>query len=219
LDATGQKNLEFTKEYFSSKDSRGLELVANEQFAPADVSVAAQAAKLRAAKPDSIMIWAAGAPFGTALRDIANAGINVTIATSPLNANPDQLAQYASFLPKDLVLQGVPYQGKSMSPALAAAAKEYLDALKDAGLTPAALFPYSWDPAKLIVTALRALPQNPSGPQLRAYLATMHGVAGVFGTYDFRRGDQHGLSGSDFPFIRYDAEHRTWTPFDSGPSK
>ena len=44
---------------------RDLQLVDVERFNPTDVSVAAQAARLKAAAPQVIVGFAAGAPFGT----------------------------------------------------------------------------------------------------------------------------------------------------------
>jgi hypothetical protein len=41
--------------------------------------------------------------------------------------------------------------------------------------------------------------------------------AGLWGVYDFRTGDQHGLDGRDTIYIYYDAAHGTWMPYD-GPN-
>jgi branched-chain amino acid transport system substrate-binding protein len=219
-DASGQRNFEFTRDWFASSASRGVDQVSNEQFSPTDVSTAAQAAKIRASNPDVVVIWASGTAFGTALRDLVTTGLTtVPVATTPANANPDQLAQYANFLPKALIVQGLPYQGTATSPALKAAADEYLGALKQAGLEPSAAHAYAWDPTKLVVGALRALPAGAKPAQLRAQLAGTHDVAGLLGMYDFRPGDQRGLGSAEFPFIRWVPERKDWVSFNSGPGK
>jgi branched-chain amino acid transport system substrate-binding protein len=98
-DASGQQDFKFTTDSLALPENRSLQLVALESFNPSDISVAAQVAKIKAAKPDLLFVWAIGTAFGTALREIYNAGINVPLATSPSNANEEQLAQYKSFLP------------------------------------------------------------------------------------------------------------------------
>ncbi len=62
---------------------------------------------------------------------------------------------------------------------------------------------FSWDPARILIYALRALPANASASQLRDAIAKLHDFPGLFGMYDFRSGDQHGLTGVDFPLVRW----------------
>ncbi len=140
------------------------------------------------------------------------------MTTSPVNANPDQLAQLASFLPRTLLIQGLPYQAAHMARGpLQTSANEYLAALKAAGVAPNAFHADGWDPAKIVVAALRALPPNATGPQLHDYIEQVHDFPGLHGFYDLRSGDQHGVSfrGSDFPFIRWDGTAHTWVVYDA----
>jgi branched-chain amino acid transport system substrate-binding protein len=216
-DATGQQNERITREAFAQPGS--LELVDIESFNPADTSVAAIVSKVRAAKPDIVWVWAIGPAFGTVLRELANAGIDVPVGTSPTNANAELLTQYQAFLPKALIMGGLPYQGKSQTPALKAAAAEYLQAIKDAGVPTNAIQAYAWDPTRVVVSALRTLPAGATAADLKGYLNGLHGFAGLFGTYDMRTGDQHGLDGSDSPLIRWDPAAKDWKPFDGRPGK
>ncbi len=55
--------------------------------------------------------------FQVILRDVSNSGMDVPMATSPVNANPAQLIPFATFMPKALVVPGVPFQGRSMRAA------------------------------------------------------------------------------------------------------
>jgi len=215
-DATGRRNFSFTQEFFASPASRGMQMVASESYGPDDEGVAAQVAAIRGANPDSLTLWANGPAFGVALRDIASTGLNVPVFTSQTDANPDQLAAIGAALPKVLVVQGLPYQGRVIPAQLKAAATEYLDALKAAGLQPSPSHVYAWDPARIVVSALRALPPNPAAAQLRAYLLELHGFAGLSGVYDFRSGDQHGLTDTaTFPLLRWDPQQKLWVPFDT----
>lgn len=219
-DASGQQDLKFTTDALALPENRSLQLVAMETFNPTDISVAAQVAKIKAAKPDLLFVWAIGSAFGTALREIYNAGINVPLATSPSNANEEQLTQYKSFLPKTLLTTGSPYQSQRLSnKALKTAASEYLDGLQGASVKPNPMQAYAWDPMKITVTALQRLPANATSAQLRDYLETFHDIAGLFGVYDFRSGDQHGLDGSDSRFIVWDGSGSRWIDFTSGPAK
>ena len=54
---------------------------------------------------------------------------------------------------------------------------------------------------------------------VRAYLANLHDFSGLFGTYDFRSGDQHGLDGRDTPFVQWNAARKELVPFDARPPK
>lgn len=218
-DASGEQDLKFTNDSLALPQNKSMQLVALESFSPTDISVAAQVAKIKAAKPDIIFVWAIGSAFGTALREIANAGLDVPLATSPSNANEEQLAQYKSFLPKVLLTTGSPYQTPELSnKALKAAAKEYLDALRAADVKPNPMQAYAWDPIKITVAALRQLPPNASATQLRDRLESLHDLAGLFGTYDFRSDDQHGLDGSDSRFIMWDGADGRWVDFNSPPA-
>jgi branched-chain amino acid transport system substrate-binding protein len=218
-DASDQLCMQFTNEFVANPANRSLQLVALETFAPTDLSVAAQVAKIKAANPDIIYVWAIGTAFGTAIRELANAGLDVAVVTSPSNTSAAQLAQYKAFLPKTLITAGMPYQGKLQNPALKAAAAEYLDGLKDAGLQPETMQAYAWDAMKITVSALRSLPLNATAAQLHDYIEHLHGFGGLWGTYDFRSGDQHGIDGSDNIYVQWDASRNAWTYYDSPPPK
>ena len=89
------------------------------------------------------------------------------------------------------------------------AADEYLDALKEAGIPSDPTQAFAWDPIRITVTTLRRLPASANATQLRDSLKSVHDFAGLFGIYDFRSGDQHGLDGMDSPFMQWDAARNT----------
>lgn len=214
-DASGAFEVQVTKDWFGLPENKNVQLVAQETFAPADISVAAQVAKIKAANPDILYVWATGTAFATVIRELANAGLNVPVVTPPSNTSAAQLAQDQSFLPKTLVTSGMPYQGRLGDTKLRAAAAEYLDAVRDAGLKPDTFQAYVWDPLKLVVTVLRSLPENATPAQFHAALENLHDVAGIWGTYDFRTGDQHGITGKEIPYIVWDPSRASWTFFDT----
>ena len=59
-------------------------------------------ARIKAAKPQAIISYNTGTPFGTVLRGLYDAGMNLPVATSGGNANIRQVAEYARFLPSEL---------------------------------------------------------------------------------------------------------------------
>jgi len=63
----------------------------------------------------------------------------------------------------------------------------------------------AWDPAMLIVSALRKLGTNASAAQLREYLDNVRGWVGVNGPYDFRAMPQRGLTENSLLVVRWDA--------------
>lgn len=215
-DASGQFEQQVTNDWFALPANKGY-LVAQETMSPTDISVAAQVSKIKAASPDMVFVWAIGGAFGTVIRELANAGIDVPTVTSPSNGSEAQLIQYKAFLPKTLVIQGMPFQGKLQSNALKSAAAEFVNAMKDAGIKPEPIQASAWDPMRLTVMALRNLPANATAAQLHDYLEGLHDFAGVWGTYDFRSGNQHGIEGKDIPYIHWDTVRGVWTYFESGP--
>lgn len=216
-DGTGLRDQDLTKAFFASPAHGAATLVADELFAPADQSVAAQVARVKAAAPDVIVNWATGSAFGTSLRDIATAGLDGTVmVSSPVNANPQELNQFAAYLPKTLLIQGLPFQGGPLTSApLRQAAAEYLAAVKSAGVEPNAFHANGWDPTRIVVSALRALPDGATAAQLHDYLERLHGFGGLYGMYDLRGGDQHGVSGNDQPLIRWNAATQSWLAYDA----
>jgi branched-chain amino acid transport system substrate-binding protein len=83
-------------------ENQDVHLVAQERFAPADVSVAAQVARIEAAKPDAIFVSATGTPVATAFRALNDAGNTLPVQIPSSNMVYSQLASYAAFLPKQL---------------------------------------------------------------------------------------------------------------------
>ena len=218
-DATGQQNEQITRAAMQLPALRGMDLVDLEQFNPTDTSVAALVAKVRAANPDLIYAWAIGPALATVLRELANEGLNVPVGTTPANANIDLLTQMQSFLPKALVTSGLPYQGDVQPPAVLAASNEYLAAIKDAHLQPSTIQAYAWDPTRIVVSALRALPASATPDDLHNYIENLHGFGGLFGTYDMRSGDQHGLDGRDSQLIYWDPNSKEWKSYNARPAK
>lgn len=212
-DASGEQGVHDFTHTVEAGPERDLQLVDVERFNPSDVSVAAQAARMKAASPQVIVAFAAGAPFGTILRALSDAGIELPVDTSSANTTPPQLAQYAGFMPPILIANGSIYNARDILPRgpVKDACNELASAFAAngaAGAAPGATELLAWDAAKIAVSALRALPPGASAQQLREYIASLHGFGGVNGTYDFRIGDQHGLTDDAVVLVRWDQQKK-----------
>ena len=80
----------------------------------------------------------------------------------------------------------------------------FYSALAAAGLKPDSGSVIAWDPAMIVVDALRTLGPDASAEQIRAWIAQLHGWAGVSGLYDFRSGDQRGIGVLGAQIFRWD---------------
>jgi branched-chain amino acid transport system substrate-binding protein len=211
-DTSGQGNEFGMQSALKEPEFRNLHIVAAEHFTPSDLSVAAQMARIKAANPQALMVWASGTPFGTVLRGVADAGLDVPVGTTAANMLADQLAGYASVLPKELYFSGqsmLNVDRRSGDP-LKEPIDEFAGAYANAGIKPTIVSGLAWDPALIVVSALRRLPPNATGAQLHTYLERLHDFPGTGGMYDFRTGDQHGLTQSAVIVVRWDAPHSTY---------
>ena len=204
-DATGQAADALTLAALARPENSSLKLVDYEHFNPSDISVAAQVARLKAADPQGLIVFATGNAFGTVLRALHDAGVDVPLHTSAVNMNVRQLGDYNGFLPKELFFNAEMYEAPEevKVSSLKAAIDEFYAAYKKAGIEPSPESGLSWDPAKIVVAALRALPPNATGQQLASYINNLHDFAGVCGLYDFRTGDHHGLTESSLMFVKW----------------
>jgi branched-chain amino acid transport system substrate-binding protein len=208
-DATGQAADALTGVELAKPENANLHVVAWEHFNPADISVTAQIAHLKAQNVQAVNITATGSGFGNVLRSLHDAGLEIPVVTSAVNMNHQQLEQYASFLPKELIFNttriGLSRDQLRNGPQRAAL-DEFYTGFRLAGLTPSPEST-SWDPAKIVVAALRAVGPNGTGDQVATYISNLHGFAGASGVYDFRNTDHHGLTDADLVWVK-------WQPAD-----
>ena len=195
------------------KENDGLSLVAQEHFNPTDVTVSAQIARIAAVHPDAIVAWSTGTPFGTLLRGITDNGIDVPVLGGNGNLTYPQLAQYASFIPKQMYFPSPRFFAREqVRPGPIRDAQDaYYTAFKPTGIKPDNAHSFAWDPALLVVDALRHTGLDATPDQVRTYLEGLHGFVGINGLYDFRDGSQRGIGENAGIIIRYDAAKGTFT--------
>ena len=211
-DATGQDAERNFDAAFAAPENKGTQLVIKEHFNPSDVTVAAQLQRVKAASPQVLVAWTTGTPFGTVLRDIAGAGIDIPIGAGNGNLIYAQMKQYTKFLPKELYFGGVQYfrdpneiHGPLRTP-IEAFNKAIAPAKPDLGQG------LGFDATMIVVDALKHLGTNATAAQVRDYIDGMHGYIGTHGVYDFRAGDHRGLGVGNAVMVRYDAGKELFVP-------
>ena len=148
------------------------------------------------------------------MRAIADAGLDVPILTSYSNATYRQISAYKGYLPKELLMAGLP----TMVPPdqlprgqLRSRVDAYDRAIQAAGVRPDVLQTTPWDAGLLVVDALRKLGPNATAAQVREYLAGLRGFTGVTGSFDFKAIPQRGVDWkSSLLMTRWDAARDTF---------
>lgn len=194
LDVNGQDADRGVEAALARPENRDVSLVAALHFNLADLTVAAQMARIKASGAQVLINYNTGTPFGTVLHGYADVGLDVPIVTQPAALNYATMAQFAAFLPKQLLITGLIGDAPSVAPRgqIQAALTTYTNAFKGAGVVPDHTTALAWDPAFIIIAAYRKVGLGASGPQLNDFIQNLHGWNGMNGEYDFRTG-QSGL--------------------------
>jgi branched-chain amino acid transport system substrate-binding protein len=210
-DASGQDADEAFAAAAALPENKGVTFVANERYNLSDVTVNAQVSRIKASGAQGVIIWATGTPFGTALHGLRDVGLDIPVAASNANMVYGQMKQYADFLPKEMYFEGVGYLSGLGTPAERTAQAEFLRTIKEAGILPDFQSGMAWDPALIVVEALRKIGPDATAAQLQAYIERLGDFPGISGRYDFRDGSQRGLSQKDLVVMRWDDAAKTWT--------
>jgi branched-chain amino acid transport system substrate-binding protein len=192
--------------------NRGVSEVAHEHFNVTDLSVQAQIERIKATNPQVLIAWTTGTPFATILRAVNDSGLQIPVYTNAGNLTYGQMAQYHDFLPKELYFPAVAcvVPDGITDAATKAATNVYFQALRDTGVKPEYIESVAYDPALLVVTALRALGPNASGEKIRDYLNGITNFAGASGRYNFKTSPQRGLDISQMFVARWDGPQNNW---------
>jgi branched-chain amino acid transport system substrate-binding protein len=204
-DASGQAADIIAQAALARPENKSIRMVAYEHFNPTDISVSAQIARIKAGDPQGLIVYATGSGFGNIIRALHDTGLDVPVVTTASNMNENQLEQYNSAMPRELIFNTALYVAPELvsDRRLKAAIAEFYAAYKRAGIEPSPESSLSWDPAKIVVGALRALPAGATGEQLMGYISNLHDFPGASGTYDFRSGDHHGLTDAALLFVKW----------------
>jgi branched-chain amino acid transport system substrate-binding protein len=209
-DATGQQADQRLGGAVALPENKGAVIVDQEHFAPTDLTVAAQVARLKAAAPQVLIVWVIGTPFQTALRGLSDAAFDVPVVASNSNMIYDLMKQWAPIMPSQLIFSGPAFLGGVIPRAQAGAVREFYSVTKDVGVTPDLGLALGWDPALIVTSALRQLGTKATAGQIHDYIEKLHGFPGIMGVYDFTTGDQRGLTQKDLTIMRWDVKKDQW---------
>jgi branched-chain amino acid transport system substrate-binding protein len=213
-DATGQDAERGLDEAVGRPENKAINVVERAHFNTTDVSVAAQIEHIKAANPQALVAWSTGTPIATVFKGIVQAGLDIPIATTSANMTYAQMAQYAAFLPKQLYMpasEWVQHAGViTLDPAVEKAQRQFFDTFQAANAKPGLPATLAWDPAMIVIDALRHLGPDATAQQVRNYIADLKGYAGVSGVYDFPKIPQRGLDVQGVIITLWSPAHQTW---------
>jgi branched-chain amino acid transport system substrate-binding protein len=211
-DASGQDTDRAIDQIFGSPENRELSIVDREHVNDADLSVAAQIARIRAAAPDVLIAWNSGAPFGTMLRGIRDGGLAIPIVASSADMSFAQMHQYANIVPDELLFPGAPSFSPDQLPngAFKAAVVRFLDAFKAQGLRPDIIANQVWDPTFIVLDAFRQYGSGVTATQVRDYINKVKGRVGTYGTIDYQAFPQRGVGPESVIIQRWDPVKEVW---------
>lgn len=220
-DATGQDADRGFSELLALPENKDFKVVERAHFDTKDVSVSAQIERVKAAHPQAFIAWSTGSPVATIFRGIVQAGLDVPVGTTGGNMTHAEMTQFADFLPKELYLPSSEWAINGdprvkIDPRVAAKQNDLYAAYKEAGLKPDEGSVLGWDPANIVVDALRALPEGVTAAQLHSYLVSLKDQPGVGGVYNFEKTPQRGLSLENVVVTRWDAKSGNWVVVTQG---
>lgn len=188
-------------------ENRGVEIVDGEHFAPSDLSVSAQLAKIKGAKPDALLAWATGTPGGTVLHGLHDADYVLPVLLSAANNAAPFTKQFGSFLNDQMYVPGMAYYGgtTNVDAKTRAAMNQLTAAYKaaNAGI-PDQNTISAWDPTMFLVDILRRVGPDASPGKIRDAMIASKGWVGVNGAYDFTQHPQRGLGDAAILITHWD---------------
>jgi ABC-type branched-subunit amino acid transport system substrate-binding protein len=208
-DVSGQDNEKAIEGALAEPEHRAITTATKQLFNVADINIAAQVSAVKFSGAQAVFVSATGAPFGTVLRSLSDAGVDLPIFTGATNIAPAFIERFKQYVPKAGLWIVFPSYAKRDWPKrdpLRTTVDEFYSNLEAAGQRPGAAHAFAWDGAKIIVSALRSIGPNATPAQIHDYIENLHDFPGALGTYNFGLGDQHGLDDKSLFIVRYDPE-------------
>ena len=149
-------------------------------------------------------------------KGIVQAGLDVPTGTTDGNMTHAQMKNYAAFLPKQLYIPSAlwPAYGHNLGidPAVEKAQEAFYAEFKTAGIAPDLPASIGWNTGAIVTNGLRKLGPNVTATQLRDYIGSLSGYAGIDGIHDFVKSPQRGLDLNDALVTRWDPAKNNWMP-------
>jgi branched-chain amino acid transport system substrate-binding protein len=212
-DSTGQVGEAAIDAALAQPENKDLSLVDREHYNVTDMSVAAQIARIKGSGAQVMIAWGTGTPIGTVFRAIRDGGLDIPVTVSAGNDIYPEMKQFAAILPRELISAAPPNIVLDTLPngQVKNAVRQFIDAFKAVGIRADISEANGWDPAQIIISGLKKLGPNATANELKEYISTLHGYAGACGMYDFRAGDQRGLTAAqNLVMVRWDVPKDSW---------
>ncbi len=214
-DASGQDGDRSIDAVLDYPENKGvMQKVIHEHFNPPDISVAAQIERIKASGAQALIAWVTGAPAATVFKGMIQAGLDIPVAPTSGNQTFAAMAQWESFLPKQLILASALYPEHdgvlTLDPAMEKAQHAMYAILKERNLKADNMVATSWDAGLIVVAGLRKLGPSATAAQLQEFIGNLTGFDGVDGIYDFKKYPQRGLGPEASTVTTYDPKTKAW---------
>jgi branched-chain amino acid transport system substrate-binding protein len=181
----------------------GIEFVAVEKFEIGATDVTTQAAKVRAANPETVMVIATS---GTPFRAVKQVRIEVPIIAAIGSSSYEYVKAMGEgadnvIIPEFLV-------GEDPLPSQKAFVEMYR---KEYNLTPKNFEAAGWDMVQFMVAALKATPPDAKSADVCEWLRRPH--KGILADYDFREADLTGMKLTSYVYSKLVKGQYTRLPF------
>jgi branched-chain amino acid transport system substrate-binding protein len=223
-DASGQDGWEGIQKAAGGSGG-AVSITDHETFAPTDVSVNSQLAKIKATHPQALFIWTTGTPVSTVFKGMQQLAMTkVPVMTTNGNASYAQMQKLSSILPEELYFPGGAFQFEpsQLSGPQRQVVTTFDNAMKRQGsIVPDEGNALAWDPGFILVSALRKLGTGATAKQIRQYISGLTSFTGIIGTYDFTSAsvapDNRGVGVESALISRWDKSKNRWVGV-SGPA-
>lgn len=195
----------------------GIEIVAEEQFNRGDTDMTPQLTKIRAAEPDAVLMWAAGAEAATILKNNQAIGGDAPLRFfgAPGNARVE-FVEGAGDAAEGFVFAA----GHILAPETYGEDTEayevatgFIDRYTERwGEEPDIFAGHAYDAVHIIAEALRRLPTEFTTTELRDEIEATSGFVSVGGTFTFSPTDHNGMTADDLTM--YIIEDGVWLPVE-----
>jgi len=213
-DASGQDADRGIEQALAQPENATVTKVTHEHFNPTDVSIAAQIERIKLAQPQALIAWTTGAPVATIFRGVKQAGLEIPVGTTNGNQIFSQMEQYVSFLPKELYFPSSLFPEHkgllTFDPRVEKAQQDMQAVLTAGGIKADNQTGMTWDPAMIVIGALRKLGPNATAALVHQYIAGLTGFAGINGIHDFKAWPQRGLGTENAAVFSYEGEQQRW---------
>ena len=211
-DATGRDFEAGFNAVFALPENKDVQVLTYEHFNTADLSAAAQLARIKNDNVQALVSGTIGGATLTLLRAVNEAGLDVPVAVANGNMLYQEMTQLKDIMPKELLFPAyrAMTSGDVRPGPIRDAQAKFFGALKAAGLRPDAANVTAWDPVMISMDALRNAGPHPTAQAIHTYIEGLHSFAGVNGIYDFRDGSQRGISASAVVVDRWDVAKQTF---------